>query len=208
MPFDLGDAHRAFDVIRAESFVAGLRDAYARDPSALGPNTRANYEMGAAMTLADSAWAQTEQTRLFRRFQAAFERYDVIVSPTTPVSPFPWRELYAAQINGRAQENYYRWLALTYVVTLTTHPALSLPCGVDHAGMPFGLQIVGPFHGDLKTLAVAQALEQAFDVVPALRRPRPDLSKLTQPNPSLKSIVTAPPVFGAATGEREGISVA
>lgn len=208
VPFELGDAHRAFDVIRAESFVAGLRDAYARDPSALGPNTRANYEMGAAMTLADSAWAQTEQTRLFRRFQAAFERYDVIVSPTTPVSPFPWRELYAAQINGRAQENYYRWLALTYVVTLTTHPALSLPCGVDHAGMPFGLQIVGPFHGDLKTLAVAQALEQAFDAVPALRRPRPDLSKLTQPNPSLKSIVTAPPVFGAAAGEREGISVA
>lgn len=200
--FDLGDAHRSFDVIRAESFVAGLRDAYARDPGALGPNTRTNYEMGAAMSLADSAWAQAEQTRIFRRFQAAFENYDVILSPTTPVSPFPWRELYAAQINGRAQENYYRWLALTYVVTLTTHPALSLPCGVDHAGMPFGLQIVGPFHGDLKTLAVARAMEQAFDKDPALRRPRPDLSKLTQPNPALKSIVTAPPIF-ESTGEAQ-----
>ncbi|HWT37840.1 MAG TPA: amidase family protein [Paraburkholderia sp.] len=200
--FDLGDAHRCFDVIRAESFVAGLRDAYARDPGALGPNTRANYEMGAAMTLADSAWAQAEQTRIFRRFQSAFGRYDVILSPTTPVSPFPWRELYAAQINGRAQENYYRWLALTYVVTLTTHPALSLPCGVDHAGMPFGLQIVGPFHGDLKTLAVARAMEHAFDRDPALRRPRPDLSRLTQPNPALKSIVTAPPVF-ESTGEAQ-----
>ncbi|MEX3935115.1 amidase [Paraburkholderia phymatum] len=198
--FDLGDVHRAFDVIRAESFVAGLRDVYARDPGALGPNTRANYEIGASMTLADSAWAQAEQTRIFRRFQSAFERYDVIVSPTTPVSPFPWRELYAAQINGRAQENYYRWLALTYVVTLTTHPALSLPCGVDHAGMPFGLQIVGPYHGDLKTLAVARAMEKAFDKEPALRRPRPDLSRLTQPNPALKSIVTAPPVFDSAGG--------
>lgn len=198
--FDLGDVHRCFDVIRAESFVAGLRDAYARDPNALGPNTRSNYEMGAKMSLADSAWAQVEQTRIFRRFQAAFERYDVILSPTTPVSPFPWQELYAAQINGRAQENYYRWLALTYVVTLTTHPALSLPCSVDHAGMPFGLQIVGPFHGDRKTLAVAHAFEQAFDAVPALRRPRPDLTKLTQPTPSLKSIVTAPPILDS-TGE-------
>lgn len=198
--FDLGDVHRCFDVIRAESFVAGLRDAYARDPNALGPNTRSNYEMGAKMSLADSAWAQVEQTRIFRRFQAAFERYDVILSPTTPVSPFPWQELYAAQINGRAQENYYRWLALTYVVTLTTHPALSLPCGVDHAGMPFGLQIVGPFHGDRRTLAVAHAFEQAFDALPALRRPRPDLTKLTQPTPSLKSIVTAPPLFDS-TGE-------
>jgi Asp-tRNA(Asn)/Glu-tRNA(Gln) amidotransferase A subunit family amidase len=200
--FDLGDVHRCFDVIRAESFVAGLRDAYARDPNELGPNTRANYEMGAKMSLADGAWAQAEQTRIFRRFQSAFERYDVILSPTTPVSPFPWQELYAAQINGRAQENYYRWLALTYVVTLTTHPALSLPCGLDHAGMPFGLQIVGPFRGDRKTLAVAHAFEQAFDAVPALRRPRPDLSKLTQPTPSLKSIVTAPPILNS-TGESQ-----
>jgi Asp-tRNA(Asn)/Glu-tRNA(Gln) amidotransferase A subunit family amidase len=198
--FDLGDVHRCFDVIRAESFVAGLRDAYTRDPGALGPNTRANYEMGAKMSLADSAWAQAEQTRIFKRFQAAFDRYDVILSPTTPVSPFPWQQLYAAQINGREQENYYRWLALTYVVTLTTHPALSLPCGVDHAGMPFGLQIVGPYRGDRKTLAVALAFEQAFDASPALRRPRPDLSKLAQPTPSLKSIVTAPPLLHS-TGE-------
>ncbi|RQR51604.1 amidase [Burkholderia sp. Bp9140] len=196
--FDLGDVHRAFDVIRAESFVAGLRDAYAREPDALGPNTRANYEIGAAMTLADSAWAHAEQTRIFGRFQRAFERYDVIVSPTTPVSPFPWRELHATQINGRAQANYYRWLALTYVVTLTTHPAISLPCGVDHAGMPFGLQIVGPFRDDLKTLAVAHAMEQAFAKEPTLRRPRPDLSTLTQANPALKSIVTAPPILDAA----------
>ncbi|TKC87911.1 amidase [Trinickia terrae] len=205
--FDFGEAHRAFDVIRAESFVAGLHDIYTRDPDALGPNTRANYEMGARMSLADCAWAHAEQTRIFHRFQAAFEHYDVILSPTTPVSPFPWQELYAAQINGRTQENYYRWLALTYVITLTTHPALSLPCGVDHAGMPFGLQIVGPFRGDLATLAVAQAFEAAFARVPELRRPRPDLSKLREPNPSLKSIVTAPPVFDAAGEGKSGPSM-
>lgn len=206
LAFDLGDVHRCFDVIRAESFVAGLRDAYTRDPSALGPNTRANYEMGAKMSLADSAWAQVEQTNVFRRFQQAFTRYDVIVSPTTPVSPFPWTQLYATEVDGKAQENYYRWLALTYVVTLTTHPALSLPCGVDHAGMPFGLQIVGPFRDDMKTLAVAQALEFAFAASPTLRRPRPDLSRLTQPNPLLKSIVTAPPIFDPKGGDAFGFS--
>ena len=47
--FDLGDVHRCFDVLRAEAFVAATRDAYARDPSSLGTNTRANYEIGAAM---------------------------------------------------------------------------------------------------------------------------------------------------------------
>ncbi|MEX3950945.1 amidase [Paraburkholderia sp. EG287B] len=204
--FDLGDVHRCFDVIRAESFVAGLHAAYTRDPGALGPNTRANYEMGATMSLSDSAWAQAEQTRIYQRFQSAFARYDVIVSPTTPVTPFPWTELYAAQIDGRAQENYYRWLALTYVVTLTTHPALALPCGVDHAGMPFGLQIVGPFRGDMKTLAVSQALETAFSAYPHLRRPRPDLARLTQANPALTSIVTAPPVYNPAGSDAAGLS--
>lgn len=204
--FDLGDVHRCFDVIRAESFVAGLHTAYTRDPGALGPNTRANYEMGAKMSLADSAWAHSEQTRIFQCFQQAFSRYDVIVSPTTPVSPFPWTQMHATEINGRAQENYYRWLALTYVVTLTTHPAISLPCGTDQAGMPFGLQIVGPFRGDVKTLAVSQALEYSFAASPALCRPRPDLARLVQPNPALTSIVTAPPVFNPADGDASGLS--
>lgn len=205
--FDLGDVHRCFDVIRAESFVAGLHAAYTRDPSGLGPNTRANYEMGAKMSLADSAWAQAEQTRIFQRFQDAFSKYDVIISPTTPVSPFPWTQMHVTEIDGQTQANYYRWLALTYVVTLTTHPAISLPCGVDQAGMPFGLQIVGPFRRDMKTLAVAQALERAFAASPALRRPRPDLAPLSQPNPALTSIVTAPPIFNSTGSDAAGLSM-
>ncbi|MDR5747883.1 amidase [Caballeronia sp. LZ029] len=205
--FKLGEVHRCFDVIRAESFVAGLRTAYERDPSALGPNTRANYEMGAKMSLADSAWAQCEQTRIFQRFQLAFSHYDVIVSPTTPVSPFPWTELYASTVQGRPQENYYRWLALTYVVTLATNPALSLPCGVDEAGMPFGLQIVGPFRGDSQTLAISHAFEQAFSGSSTLRRPRPNLSHLREANPALKSLVTSPPIFNPSGSDASGLSM-
>jgi Asp-tRNA(Asn)/Glu-tRNA(Gln) amidotransferase A subunit family amidase len=190
---DLGEAHRCFDVLRAEAFVAGMHAAYQRDPSSLGPNSRANYEMGAQMSLLDSAWAQAEQTRLIKRFQSTFADYDLILSPTTPVSPFPWTQLYADTINGEKQANYYRWLALTYVVTLTTHPALSLPCGVDHAGMPFGLQIVGGFRADHQVLGAAHAMEMAFAADAQLRRPRPDLSALRTAEPALTSIVTAPP---------------
>jgi amidase len=192
---DMGEAHRCFDVLRAESFVAGMHAAYERDPASLGPNSRANYEMGAKMSLLDSAWAQAEQTRLIKRFQSTFADYDLVLSPTTPVSPFAWTNLYADTINGERQENYYRWLGLTYVVTLLTHPALSLPCGVDHLGMPFGLQIVGGFRADHQVLGAAHAMEQAFKCLPALRRPRPDLAALcaTQTEPPLQSIVSAPP---------------
>ena len=105
--------------------------------------------------------------------------------------------MYATEIEGETQANYYRWLALSYVVTLTTHPALSLPCGLDYAGMPFGLQVIGPFRGDHRTLGIAHAMEQAFAASPALRRPLPDLSKLASATPSLKSIVTMPPLLGS-----------
>lgn len=193
--FDLGDSHRCFDVLRAEAFVAGMREAYEKNPDSLGPNPRANYEMGAAMSLKDSAWAQTEQTRILKRFQEVYADYDLVLSPTTPVSPFPWTSLYADTINGEKQENYYRWLALTYVITLTTHPALSLPCGLDHHGMPFGLQVVGPFRGDHEVLGASYAMEQAFSRIEALRRPRPNLSALQAAEPALTSIVTAPPVL-------------
>lgn len=192
---DLGEVHKCFDVLRAEAFVAGMQAAYEKDPNNLGTNSRANYEMGLRMSLLDSAWAQAEQTRLIRKFQDVFADVDLILSPTTPVSPFPWTQLYADTINGERQENYYRWLALTYVVTLVTHPALSLPCGVDHAGMPFGLQIVGGFRSDHQVLGAAHAMEQAFSSSAELRRPRPDLHALvkSRPQPPLRSIVTAAP---------------
>jgi len=159
------------------------------------------------MSLLDSAWAQAEQTRLIHRFQETFAEYDLVLSPTTPVSPFPWTQPHADTINGEQQANYYRWLALTYVVTLTTHPALSLPCGTDHAGMPFGLQVVGGFRRDHEVLGAAHAMEQAFAGHAELRRPRPDLSRLRPAVPALHSIVTAPPVFDARQAGSSTVSV-
>jgi Asp-tRNA(Asn)/Glu-tRNA(Gln) amidotransferase A subunit family amidase len=195
---DFGEADRCFDVIRAANYVAGYREAYEKDPDSLGPNVRANYEMGARMSLADMTWAHVEQTRIFRRFQLTFRDYDVVLAPTTPVSPFPWTQLYLAEMDGKPLRNYYHWLSLTYVTTLATNPAIALPCGVDHKGMPFGLQAVGRFRGDRELLGVSHAIEQAFAAIPELRRPVPDLRKLQQPTPQLKSIVTHPPAAGTA----------
>lgn len=191
--FDFAEADRCFDAIRAANYVVRYRDAYEKDPQSLGPNIRANYEIGARLSLTDVASAHTEQTRLFRRFQQTFRDYDVVLAPTTPVSPFPWSQLYLSEMDGKPLRNYYHWLALTYVVTLVTNPAISLPCGVDHCGMPFGLQVVGRFRGDRELLGISHALEQAFRALPALRRPLPDLDKLTRATPELKTIVTHPP---------------
>ncbi|WP_411881577.1 amidase [Polaromonas sp. YR568] len=196
----LGDADRAFDTLRAESFVAAFADTYRKAPETLGPNVRANMEIAAAITLADRAWAHLEQTRISRRFAKAFEQYDLILAPVTPVTPFPWTELFAGNIDGQAMRNYYHWLGLTYVVTLATNPALALPCGKDEHGMPFGLQVIGRLHADAQLLAAGQALEQVFEASETLRRPVPDLKELQAARPELKSIVTHPPELAAGQG--------
>jgi Asp-tRNA(Asn)/Glu-tRNA(Gln) amidotransferase A subunit family amidase len=190
---DLAAADRCFDVIRAANYVARYRDAYERDPGNLGPNPRANYELGASMTLADHTGAHLDQTRMFKAFQTLFQDYDVILAPTTPVSPFAWTQLALERINGKPLENYYRWLALTYVVTLMTNPALSMPCGVDDAGMPFGMQVVGGFRQDLALLEICKSLESAWSRIETLGRPLPDLDKLrAQPPVDFRTgIVTA-----------------
>jgi amidase len=195
---DLAEADRAFDIVRAESFVAAFGERHRDDPASLGPNVRANVEMAGTITLADRAWAHLAQTRVARRLQSVFERYDLLLAPTSPLSPFPWTRLHPEVVDGQAMANYYRWLALTYVVTLATNPALALPCGRDENGMPFGLQLVAPLRGDAALLGAAQALERLFDASAGLARPRPDVDMLAEPRPALRRIVTHPPLAGGA----------
>ncbi len=190
---DFSGAERCFDVIRAISFVARYRDDYERNRDLLGPNVRANYELGAGMSLADVAWAHAEQTQIFRRFQKAFKDVDVVLTPSVAVSPFPWQRLYVDEIAGKKLNTYYHWLAMSWFITLTTNPVMSLPCGTDDKGLPFGLQIVGPFRGDLRVLGAGAAMERAFAGNTELARPRPDVTRLETPVPALKSIVTHPP---------------
>ena len=191
--FDMGQADRCFDVIRALNFLERYKNAYDNDRGRLGPNIVANYELGSAMSLADAAWAHGEQTRIFRRFQRTFCDYDLVMAPTVPVTPFPWTQLYLDELEGVKLKNYYHWLASAYVMTLVTNPAISIPCGVDDHSMPFGLQVVGRFGGDIELLDAAGALERVFAGIDGLQRPRPDIDTLRTPRPELKSIVTDPP---------------
>ena len=180
---DCSGADDAFAVLRAALFLATHGKTYQERPEMLGPNVRANIEEGLGYDLQDYARAAATQTRIYRAFQAFFERCDILISPTITLSPRPWSELYPTEIDGEPTKSYFHWLALAYGVTLAGHPALSLPVGVDEAGMPFGLQIVGPRGGDAIVLSVATALEAAFAATPDLRRPVPDLARLAAAPP-------------------------
>jgi amidase len=195
--FEVAHAHRTFDVLRAESFFAAFGDPVKNPPDTLGPNVRANLAIAEQISLGDRAMAHLAQTQLMRQFAKKFQDFDLIIAPNTPLSPFPWTELYAKEVAGHTMSNYYHWLELTYVVTLATNPALALPCGVDAQGMPFGLQLIGELRQDAKLLAMSHALEMALAANPSTTRPKPDTALLRQSKVNLKDIVTHPPVFNA-----------
>lgn len=193
--FEVAHAHRTFDVLRAESFFAAFGDPVKNPPDTLGPNVRANLAIAEKISLGDRAMAHLAQTQLMRQFAKKFQDFDLIIAPNTPLSPFPWTELYAKEVDGHAMNNYYHWLELTYVVTLATNPALALPCGVDLNGMPFGLQLIGELRQDAKLLAMSHALELALASNKATARPKPDQDRLRQSSVKLKDIVTHPPIL-------------
>jgi Asp-tRNA(Asn)/Glu-tRNA(Gln) amidotransferase A subunit family amidase len=51
----------------------------------------------------------------------------------------------------------------------------AIPCGRDHKGLPFGIQVAGPRGSDARVLAIAKSLEAAFAADPVMARPLPDL---------------------------------
>ena len=180
---DCSGADDAFAVLRASHFLAQHGETYGARPEMLGSNIRANVEEGLGYGLADYARAATAQTRIYRAWQGFFAEHDVLVSPAVTLGPRPWAEAYPTEIDGVATRSYFHWLALAYAVTLAGHPALSLPLGVDEAGLPFGLQIVGPRGGDALVLGVAAALERAVAGDAELGRPVPDLARLRAARP-------------------------
>jgi len=184
---DCSGADEAFEVLRAVLFLGRHRSLLAEDPQHLGATVAGNVEAGLRYTAVDVAQALEAQTALYRRWQTFFAETDLLLTPAVTVSPRAWREPYPASIDGRPTRTYFHWLALAYAVTLAGHPALSLPLGRDHAGMPFGLQIVGPRGGDARVLAAAAALEERLAQDPDLARPRPDLDALRRA-PALASM--------------------
>ena len=180
---DCRDCDTAFEVLRAQGYLASHLEKTRTRPQDVGPNVTANVEEGLRYTALDVALAHANQTAMYRRWQAFFDDFDVILTPAITISPRSWRELYPAEIDGKPTRTYFHWLALAYAVTLVGHPAISLPMGTDRFGMPFGLQIIGPRGGDAKVLAVAGALERLLAGDPRTARPVPDLAKLQAAKP-------------------------
>lgn len=180
---DCAGADRAFAVLRAALFLGFHHGLMLKHPGRIGPNVRSNIEEGLGYSALDVADGLNLQGQLYRNWQRFFASTDYLLTPAVTISPRDWHELYPTQIDGTPTKSYYHWLALAYASTLAGHPSITIPAGVDKAGMPFGLQIIGRRHDDLGTLAVAAELEALFAGDAELRPVRPDIAALEKARP-------------------------
>jgi len=125
----------------------------------LGKTLVAALDEARTSSLLDQIEDQKVRSRLNRSLWELFETFDLLLTPTMPTEAFAAGGPPPAEIDGHPVP-LLGAVAFTYPFNLTGHPAASIPAGLSDAGLPVGLQIVGPRHRDDLVLQAAHAYER------------------------------------------------
>lgn len=149
--------------LRAWQVGAALKEPY-RDPARralLKPEAQWEIENGFKVSAFDIADASAVRTAWYRAVRAMFEKYDYLIAPAGQVFPFDANTHWPKEVGGRTMDTYHRWMEVMIPITMSGCPALCVPAGFNEVGLPMGIQIVGPNHGELSCLQLANAYDRA-----------------------------------------------
>jgi amidase len=135
-----------------------------RNPAERGllkPEAGWEVETGLSLSAFDITAASEARAVWSMAIRKLFDRFDYLVLPSSPVFPFPVEERWPKTVAGVAMRTYHEWMKSALLVTLAGNPALVVPAGFGVAGLPIGLQIVGPNRGETSCLQLAKAYEAA-----------------------------------------------
>ena len=120
------------------------------------PGLLATAAAGEKFSAVDWVGADLVRNALGRQMGAFHQRYDLLLTPTMPIPALPVGQ----DLNDPASERHWiDWSPFSYPFNMTRQPAASIPCGLTAAGLPVGLQIVGPLYADDRVLRAARAFE-------------------------------------------------
>lgn len=123
-----------------KTFIAGVKTGWRMTPEAWG--------LAAELRARLNAWCAD-----------AFAQFDILVTPTVPYDPPPAKGPFPGETEGRPQA-FAGVASFTIPFNLSWHPAATVRVGMSKAGLPIGMQIVGPRHRDDLVLQVARAFER------------------------------------------------
>jgi amidase len=158
---DFSTVHEIVRGTRAMTMVAAFADKLAEWRDRMQKELVRDIEQGLTLTARDLARSEVLRSALWQQVRLFMATRELLVLPTVAVPPFPVELTYPTEINGKPLETYTQWFYLTYGITLTGLPAISVPCGVTKTGLPVGLQIVGRRRQDAELLRAAAAFEAA-----------------------------------------------
>jgi aspartyl-tRNA(Asn)/glutamyl-tRNA(Gln) amidotransferase subunit A len=147
------------DVFRTHWYVgaANLLGGFSEEQrAAMDPGLQEIAAEGAKIPLLgylDAVRRRAELGAAMRRFH---ETYDLLLTPTLPLAAFA---VGVERPDPSRQPRWFHWAPFSNPFNLTQQPAASVPCGLTAAGLPVGLQIVGPMHDDALVLRAARAFE-------------------------------------------------
>jgi amidase len=159
---DLAEADEAFDVQRALLLAERYAELLPQRRSQMKDTAVWNIEQAFALTPAEVMGAQTARTRVYESMRQFLERYEFLIAPVNQVPPFPIDQPYVTEINGQKMQNYIEWMRSCTRITVTSHPAASVPCGFTRDGLPVGLQVIGRYREEFAVLQLAHAFEEAY----------------------------------------------
>jgi amidase len=161
---DFGDAGETFQTLRAAAYAGRHADLMDAHPGKFKPEIVWNTEKGLALTAREIAKAEAARGALIARTAKFLGEYDLLLCPAAQVPPFDVNIRYVEEIGDTRMDNYIEWIAITYCITLTACPALSLPSGFTAAGLPVGMQLIAANGEEARLLAHASAMEELFAV--------------------------------------------
>ena len=146
---------------RAENYT-DLKDLYKKSRSeGFGPEVKRRIILGTYVLSSgyyDAYYKKAQQVRTLvkKEFDKAFEKYDVLLTPTSPTVAF--------EMGTRSENPLAMYLAdiCTVSVNIAGLPGISIPCGVNGENMPIGMQLIGNKFEEEKILNTAYAFEQEY----------------------------------------------
>jgi amidase len=154
---DFSGVHDIVRATRAVTMIALHADKLARWRERMQPALVRDIEQSLTLPPHQIARGEVLRSALWHRVRAFMASRDLLILPTVALPPFPVEQAYPAEINGVPLQDYTHWFFLTYAITLTGLPAISVPCGFTRDGLPVGLQIVGGHRQDAAVLRAAAA---------------------------------------------------
>ncbi|MEC9329034.1 MAG: amidase family protein, partial [Pseudomonadota bacterium] len=166
----LGDLSDPFIVLYQGAIAGGLWQYLDEWENEMDPDLVRLVYRGAEYSAVDYIQARLARAAFYDRVRHFFDDYDLLLTPATAVTAFATNQV-APDPDARTVEDMLAWTPFSFPFNASGNPAASVPCGFTSAGLPVGLQIVGPLHNDSLVLRGAASFERVRPWIDA----RPDL---------------------------------